>query len=128
MAHQFDIHYTREQARALLPQLRRWLKRLAKLRETLDTQEARIAELMQPGVDLGGELVNRWIETLAEIRELLMEFHRREIQIKDLSRGLVDFPTLIDGREAFLCWEMSEDDIGFWHDLETGFAGREPLD
>ncbi len=128
MAHQFDKHYTREQARALLPQLRQWLKRLAKLRRELETQEQRLAALMAPGCDIGGELVNRWIEALAEIRELLLEFHQRDIQIKDVNRGLIDFPALRNGVEVFLCWEMSEDDIGFWHDLETGFAGREPIE
>lgn len=128
MAHQFDKHYTLEEARALLPQLRRRLKRMAQLRETHDTQEVQLAELMQPGCDVGGSLVNRWIETLAEIREILVEFHQREIQIKDLARGLVDFPSLREGKEVFLCWQMSEDDIGFWHELETGFAGRKPIE
>jgi hypothetical protein len=128
MAHQFDKHYTLEQARALLPQLRRWLKRLATLRRELETHEQGVAELSAPGCDTGGELVNRWIEALAEVRELLLEFHHRDIQVKDVNRGLVDFPALKDGKEVFLCWEMTEEDIGFWHDLETGFPGREPLE
>jgi hypothetical protein len=128
MAYQFDKHYTREQARALLPQLRRWLKRLRHLHETVEAQQARLAVLLQPGCDVGGDLVNRWIEALAEMRELLLEFYQRDIQIKDLSRGLIDFPSLKEGKEIFLCWEMSEEDIGYWHDLETGFAGREPID
>ncbi|MBI3881959.1 MAG: DUF2203 family protein, partial [Verrucomicrobia bacterium] len=52
---------------------------------------------------------------------------RREIQIKDLERGLVDFPAILGGREVFLCWESGEDDIEFCHDLATGYAGRERL-
>ena len=61
------------------------------------------------------------------IEQVLLEFQRREIQVKDLGRGLVDFPALIDGREVFLCWEQDEDDIEFWHELDTGYAGRERL-
>ena len=127
MTHQFGTHYTLEEARALLPQLRRWLKRLAALRPQVERQEREVTGLLAPGRDVGGEAVNRWIESLAEIRELLLELHRREIQLKDVSRGLVDFPSLRDGKEVFLCWEMAEEDIGYWHELETGFAGREPL-
>jgi hypothetical protein len=57
----------------------------------------------------------------------LQEFRRRQIQVKDLRRGLLDFPALRDGREVFLCWEKDEEDIEFWHDLETGYGGRERL-
>ena len=47
--------------------------------------------------------------------------------IRDLERGLVDFPALIDGREVYLCWQLGETDIAFWHELETGFGSRRPL-
>jgi hypothetical protein len=127
MAHQFDKHYTRDEARALLPDLRRWLKRLGELRADLQKYERRLTSLMASGADLGGELVNTWVRTLADMQEVLLEFYQREIQLKDLDRGLVDFPAIIGGKEVFLCWEQDEDDIEFWHDLETGFAGRERL-
>jgi hypothetical protein len=71
--------------------------------------------------------VNRWVRALADFRDLLAEFQNREIVIKDLERGLVDFPAIIGGREVFLCWEKDEDDIEFWHDIDTGYAGRERL-
>ena len=56
-----------------------------------------------------------------------MQFQKREIIVKDLDRGLVDFPTLRGGQEVFLCWENGEEDIEFWHDLDSGYAGRERL-
>jgi hypothetical protein len=124
---QFQKHYTREEARALLPQIRQWLKRLGELRAEFAKCEATLKELMAPGRDLGGEVVNRWVRLMPEIRELLLEFQRREIQIKDLERGLIDFPAIMDGKEVFLCWEQAEDDIEFWHDLEAGYGGRERL-
>lgn len=127
MAYLFKKHYTRDQARSLLPNLRRWLGQLADLREKVDRQEERLRGLMAQGSDLGGSMVNAWARTLVEVNAILAEFYRREIQIKDLDRGLVDFPALIGGKEVFLCWEKDEDDIEFWHELDSGFAGREPL-
>ncbi len=112
----------------MLPQLREWLPRLSQLRRELEKQEARLNELMGPGNrDLGGELVNTYVRTLADVRDILVEFHNRQIQIKDLDRGLIDFPAIIGGKEVFLCWEQGEEDIEFWHDLDTGYAGRERL-
>jgi hypothetical protein len=128
MPHRFNKHFTREEARALLPQVRVWLKRLIQSRNQLQKQEKRLGELMVTGCDLGGESVNRWVRTLATIRESLFEFYQREIQIKDLDRGLVDFPAILDGKEVFLCWEQAEDDIGFWHSLDSGYSGRERIE
>jgi hypothetical protein len=128
MSYRFQKHYRREEADALLPQIRRWLQRLNHLRCEVDRAEKRITSMMRPGHDVGGDLVNRWIRSLAEMQELLGEFHRREILIKDLERGLLDFPAIIGGKEVFLCWEQDEDNVEFWHDLDTGYGGRERLD
>ncbi len=127
MEHRFDIHYTRDEARALLPQIRQWLEKLNQLRQDLERFDKRLSGLTGQGNDVGGETVNSWIRALADMQGILAEFQRRRILIKDLSRGLVDFPAIIGGREAFLCWEQEEDDIEFWHDLDTGFGGRERL-
>jgi hypothetical protein len=127
MPHRFEKHYTREEARALLPKLRRWLGELVELRSELEKSERRIAGLMTDGQDTGGKLVNQSIKLNSEIRQIIQQFEDREIIIKDLERGLVDFPALIAGREVFLCWEKDEDDVEFWHDIDSGFAGREPL-
>ena len=123
----FKKHYTIEEARALLPRVRKWLARLNQLRGDLEKQEERLEGLRAPGCDLGGTLVNVWVRTLADTKCLLLEFHRRDIQIKDLSRGLIDFPAIMSDKEVFLCWEQDEDDIEFWHDLDSGYAGRERL-
>jgi hypothetical protein len=124
MAYRFDKHYTREEARALLPQIRQWLKRMGDLRGQMQTSDERLKSLRAAGPDLGGEVVNTWVKTLAEIRELLLEFYQREIQIKDLDRGLIDFPAVMAGKEVFLCWEQEEADIDHWHELDAGYAGR----
>ncbi|HEY6168900.1 MAG TPA: DUF2203 domain-containing protein [Verrucomicrobiae bacterium] len=123
----FKKHYTRDEARELLPQVRGWLGEVQALRDELARQEVRVASLMQAGHDIGGNTVNIWLKTFADMRVILNEFNTREIQIKDLDRGLVDFPAIVQGREVFLCWEQGEEDIEFWHDLEAGYPGRERL-
>ena len=127
MANQFRQHYTRDQARALLPQIRQWLKQLSALRQKLSDCDQRVSRLIAGGNDVGGETVNRWVRVAADVQATLAEFQRREIQIKDLDRGLIDFPAILDGKEVFLCWEQDEEDIEFWHDLHSGYAGRERL-
>ena len=123
----FETHYTRDEARALLPSIRKWLKRLVELRDEIARHEAKLSNLAAPGKDLGGPVINSWVKALAELKDVLLEFHQREIQIKDLDRGLIDFPAILDDKEVFLCWDQDEEDIEFWHDLDAGFAGREKL-
>jgi hypothetical protein len=123
----FEKHYTRDEARALLPQIRQWLANLNRLRKDVEKFERRLSQMSAQSDDIGGETVNDWIRALADMQQILVEFQRREIFIKDLDRGLIDFPAIIGGREVFLCWESDEDDVEFWHDLESGFAGRERL-
>ena len=123
----FSKHYTLQEARDLLPSVREWLAQLEGLRARLQPMDERLAKLMESGHDQGGPLVNAVVRTIGECRVVLREFNSRQIQVKDLDRGLVDFPSLREGKEVFLCWEKDEDDIGFWHDIESGFAGRERL-
>ena len=127
MEHRFTKHYTLEEARELLPQVRSWLMELQHLMERFGRLEKRLGSLSRGGADLGGPSVNEWAQIMVEMAERFAEFHRREILIKDLPRGLVDFPSLRNQREILLCWEQDEEDIQFWHDLDTGFAGRERL-
>src|ERR1044071_7121037 len=127
MAHRFKIHYTREEARALLPLIRTWLEQLNFARHELEKLDRQIAQMLGLGDDLGGEMINKYVRTLAQCKDILKRFALREIQIKDLERGLIDFPAFVGGKEVFLCWEKGEEDVEFWHDLDTGYGGREKL-
>ncbi len=127
MVYLFKKHYTRDEARALLPMVREWLNRLSALRRQIGQYDQTLSVFLNEGKDVGGDVVNRSVRALADFKQVLMEFQHRQIQIKDLDRGLIDFPAILGGKEVFLCWEQDEDDIEFWHDLETGYAGREKL-
>lgn len=127
MAHRFRQHYTPDDARHLLPDIRRWLADLRAAREAALEADETLAPLLKTGADIGGPTVTRLWRAMAALRTAADHFARREILIKDVGRGLIDFPAFIDGREVFLCWEENEDDVGYWHELDTGYAGRCPL-
>jgi hypothetical protein len=124
----FSRHYTIEEARALLPQVRAWLMQIDTLQQRLSELDVRLRSLSSSGHDVGGDSVNASMKIRAELQEVGREFESREIHIKDLERGLIDFPALRDGKEVFLCWEKGEDEIEFWHDLDSGYPGRERLE
>jgi hypothetical protein len=76
----------------------------------------------------GGGRAGRQVgEAFLELRASAAALAERDIVLRDLDRGLVDFPAVRDGREVYLCWVEGEPDIEFWHDLDAGFAGRQPL-
>lgn len=127
MAYVYRKHYTREEARALLPRIREWMNQLQQLHRQLMKLDERIGEIMKGGNDAGGEIINTAVKTATATRKILWEFARRQIQIKDVDRGLIDFPSLRADQEVFLCWEMDEEDIEFWHELDAGYAGRERI-
>jgi hypothetical protein len=62
-----------------------------------------------------------------DVQEALAELEEKGIVLRDSGRGLIDFPALHGGREVLLCWQLGEDDLGWWHFPEEGFAGRRPL-
>jgi hypothetical protein len=123
----FSRHYSRAEARGLLPDIRAWLARLRLLQPVLDQHERALGRLLDQGRDVGGERVHVWLRTLLALRTVLREFASRELQVKDLDRGLIDFPALMGSKEVFLCWEEGEEDVEYWHDLDAGYAGRSPL-
>ncbi|MBT5705052.1 DUF2203 domain-containing protein [bacterium] len=127
MTYQFSKHYSIAEARELLPQVQSWIDELLTLRSTLGKVDQLLEGRLRTGEDLGGNTVNDRTRTIARFQAILGEFQTHEIQLKDLDRGLVDFPHLRAGDEVFLCWESGEEDIDYWHDLGTGFAGRELL-
>jgi hypothetical protein len=124
---QHDRHYTLEEASALLPRVAEVLEAMRTARDKLGDAEARAA-LAAAGPANGGGSPGRTVsEGFLALRDGLAELQQREIVLRDLDRGLVDFPAVIDGEEADPCWEEGETEIGFWHEPDAGFGGRRPL-
>ncbi len=121
-------HYTVEQANAALPWVQERIEQLREAREGLGDEEARAA-LAEAGPGNGGGSAGRVVsDAFLSMRSALIELRELEIVLRDLDRGLVDFPAMRDGREIYLCWEEGEDSIGFWHEPDAGYGGRQPLD
>jgi len=123
-----ERHYSREEANAALPDVSELIDRLRAAREQLSDEEARAALAEATPGNGGGDPARTISEGFLEIREALLELQAREVVLRDLDRGLVDFPAIRDGEEIYLCWEQGEGEIAWWHDPDTGFAGRRPLD
>ena len=120
-------HYTVEEANAALGWVEETIAALRNAREGLSDEEAREA-LAQAGPQNGGGDPGRVVsEAFLQLRDALARLHGADVVLRDLDRGLVDFPSIRDDREVYLCWVEGEEEIGYWHDLEAGFAGREPL-
>jgi hypothetical protein len=121
-------HYSLEEASALLPWVADQLNRLRSARDRLGDVDARAALAATGQTNGGGQAGKVVSEGFVELRELMLELREREIVLRDLDRGLIDFPSLRGADEVYLCWEEGEAEIGFWHEPEAGFAGRRPLD
>lgn len=125
---QFKKHFQLDEARQLLGKLRHTFSFIHISRDRLLVCEKKLAHrLVKTGGDLGGQEVNALLRAMLAIHEGISDITGRGIQIKDLDRGLVDFPHLRNGREVFLCWELEDEDIEFWHEIDSGHAGRERL-
>ena len=121
-------HYTLEEASALLPWVGEQLERLRSARDRLGDLDARAALAATGQANGGGDAGKVVSEGFLELREMMLELGEREIVLRDLDRGLIDFPSIRDGEEVYLCWLEGEDEIGFWHEPDAGFAGRRRLD
>jgi hypothetical protein len=120
-------HYTVDQANAALEWVGERLERLRAARLQLSDEEARAALGEAAPSNGGGEPGRVVSEAFLELQRTLGELQAMEVVLRDLERGLVDFPALLDGREVYLCWEAGESEIGFWHDIDAGYGGRQPL-
>ena len=67
-------------------------------------------------------------ETAEALVEVINRIQETGVLVKDLDIGLVDFPSLLEGEEIYLCWKLGEDHIAFWHGVDEGYTGRKPID
>jgi hypothetical protein len=122
-----ERHYSLAEASATLPWVQERLAAMRAARERLTDAEAREAlSTASPG-NGGGNPGRHVGEAFVELQLGLGAFNAREIVLRDLDRGLIDFPAVRDGEEVYLCWIDGEDAIGFWHELDAGYGGRQPL-
>jgi hypothetical protein len=125
------------QAEQMLPEVERLVRSMVQAKRDYDSGDSELDELKHRITLLGGMTLTRErvlasrtrkeaaARTLKSVVEKITELG---VQIKDPDTGLIDFPTLYKDREVYLCWRLGESGIGFWHNVEDGFAGRQAID
>jgi hypothetical protein len=122
-----ERHYTLEEARGLLPWVTKLIAMMRGAQSRLTATEAREALADAAPTNGGGSHGKHVGEAFVALRAGVAALAEREIVLRDLTRGLIDFPALRDGHEIYLCWVDGEPDIDFWHEVDAGYAGRQPL-
>ncbi|OGL62355.1 MAG: hypothetical protein A3J27_06515 [Candidatus Tectomicrobia bacterium RIFCSPLOWO2_12_FULL_69_37] len=121
--------FTLAEARALVPVLRPRLREMARIRERLLPFREQVERLAE-GAQRGGGTFPAAGEYLRHVQELnghLAFLRGSGVELKDVAAGLVDFPSMREGRVVCLCWRMEEETVSHWHEIEAGFAGRKPI-
>ncbi len=126
--------FTLEEALQALPRVRDLIEKMQACKNNLDRLNAEIQDLSQHsgtnGHSAGGRIIvlrEQAGKAAAELENLMTQLQAVGCELKGLDQGLVDFPSMREGRVVYLCWQSGEDTVAFWHDLDTGFAGRQPL-
>jgi hypothetical protein len=122
--------FTVEEANALLPSVRQLLKRLQRFRHHLAGYKAEARQAAEQADQGGGGISSGvlYARLLTNFAGEMSSLEAMGVQLKDFERGLVDFPSLRDGRVVLLCWQLDEgDELEWWHDMDSGFGGRTPI-
>lgn len=128
--------FNRDEAEELLPMIGRSLREARKHKKSLDNLDQDLSQAAARIMMLGGSVPpyqdlakkrSERQEFASKIEETVSRIQETGCVVKDLDEGLVDFPSMRDGREVYLCWKLGERRIEYWHSMEEGFAGRKPL-
>jgi hypothetical protein len=121
-------YFTLDEANALLEELRPLVGRMLEVRQQLLNLQPELEPVLRKVLGNGGnQVASQAAVYFEELRELVERIQASGVELKDINSGLLDFRSLRGGREVYLCWRYGEDEISFWHDIDAGFAGRQPL-
>jgi hypothetical protein len=129
--------FTLQQAEKLLPEVAAAIREAIAAKEEYEEAETEWQNITRRVAVLGGVQVDRarWMERKKRredaaqgVEQAVEKIHDFGCVVKDLDIGLIDFPTLFQGQEVYLCWKLGEPSIQFWHGVDEGFRGRKPID
>ena len=132
-----DRYFDRDEAEELLPMIATALVMAREHKQEMDRLDRDLSQAAAKIMMLGGwlpphrDLAEKRLlreQAKEKVTQAVNEIHETGCVVKDLDEGLVDFPSLRDGQEVYLCWKLGEEHIGYWHGLTEGFAGRKPLE
>jgi hypothetical protein len=122
--------FTIQEANALLPNVKTILAKIQRAHRAVTRFRDEVRKAAEAAEQGGGGITDgvAYAGVLTELTSKMSELEGLGVQLKDFERGLVDFPSLREGRVVLLCWQMGEgDELEWWHDVDAGFAGRTPL-
>ena len=123
------VHYfTVEEANAALPALRVIVAKMLEARQRIVDAQPQVWPVLEKAAGNGGSaLASTVLVDFEIVQRSVKAIQKMGIELKDINTGLVDFLAERDGRDVYLCWRYDEPSVAHWHDLETGFSGRQPL-
>lgn len=129
--------FTLLEAEQRLPEVEHLVRRLMQLKQDYERADAELNRINQRIAFTGGMIAphaevqrirGQKDAAMRDLKASMEDFEEIGCQLKDIEMGLVDFPTLYRGEEVYLCWKLGESGIGFWHHVQDGYRGRQPID
>jgi hypothetical protein len=122
-------YFTVEEANRLIPQIKAMVEHLRQGRQRMQKHRPTAEAVAQKaGGNGGGGEARAYLSDYSHtFARGLAQLQALGILLKDLDRGLIDFPHLREGREVYLCWRYGEERIDYWHEIDSGYSGRQPL-
>jgi hypothetical protein len=122
-------YFTLSEANETLNTIRPLVDEIQAIRQKVLSSQPDIWSALEKSVGNGGNRsLSLLIEDFEQLDALVHSILELGVLIKDINTGLLDFPALREGREVYLCWQLGEGEIAFWHEVDTGFTGRQPID
>lgn len=122
-------YFTLPEANETLKLIRPWMDEIQAIRLKILKNRPEIWPAIEKSAGNGGNrALSHMVQDFERFDALIHQIQGLNVLIKDINLGLLDFPALKNGREVYLCWQYGEEDIAFWHEVEAGYAGRQPID
>lgn len=122
-------YFTPYEANAVLDEIRPLMEEVVRIRMEIQARQPDLWPAIQGAVGNGGSpALSKLFVEFERLDTLVHRIQATGVHIKDLNLGLMDFPALRQGREVYLCWRYGEEQIEFWHELDSGFANRQTID
>ena len=122
-------YFTLHEANTALETVRPLMDEIQSIRNNIIAHQPEAWPAIEKSAGNGGNpTLSKLVADFDRLDELLHRILNTGAQVKDLNTGLLDFPALRGGQEVYLCWKYGEDQIAFWHEMDAGFAGRQPIE
>ena len=122
-------YFTLPQANETLNSIRPLMDEVQRIRQNILQKQPEAWTAIEKSVGNGGNrTLSKMIQDFEKLDALVHRIQDTGVLIKDINTGLLDFPALRNGQEVYLCWQYGEDDIAYWHEVDAGYAGRQPID